>query len=128
MERETFERVWQRVQGNERPLERQLREEEESAAFYGWLRRRCPSCGHAAAAMERECRAALEKLRFEYFLVWGEVWVPPELPLPQGGILTNLRRQYEREQSRTQSAVGALRASRERRAAMLRNLLHRGLQ
>ena len=128
MERETFERVWQRVQGKEGPLERQLREEAESAVFYSWLRRSCPSCGRSAAALERECRAALEKLRFEYFLVWGEVWVQPELPEPRGGILTNLRRQYQREKERAQSAVGTLRASRERRAATLRLLLRRGVQ
>ena len=128
MERETFERVWQRVQGTERPLERQLREEAESAAFYAWLRRSCSSCAQAAAAMERECRAALEKLRFEYFLVWGEVWTAPELPEPQGGILSNLRRQYEREQSRAQSAVGTLRVSRQKRASTLRMLLYRGVR
>ncbi|MBE6970263.1 MAG: hypothetical protein E7442_09150 [Ruminococcaceae bacterium] len=128
MERESFERVWQRVQGAERPLERQLREEAESAAFYGWLRRSCPSCGGAAAAMERECRASLEKLRFEYFLVWGEAWVQPEIALPGGGVLTNLRRQYQREHSRAQSSVGELRRSREKRAATLRWLLQRGVQ
>ena len=128
MEREAFERVWQRVQGTERPLERQLREEAESAVFYGWLRRHCPSCGSTAAALERECRKALEKLRFEHFLVWGEAWTQPELPPPRGGVLTNLRRQYRREQERAQSSVGALRASRERRAATLRSLLQRGVQ
>ena len=125
MERETFDRVWQRVQGTERPLERQLREEAESAAFYAWLRRSCPSCTRAAAALERECRAALEKLRFEYFLVWGEPWAAPEWPEVRGGVLTNLRRQYRREQERTQSSVGALRASREKRAATLYSLLQR---
>ena len=128
MERESFERVWQRVQGAEAPLERQLREEAESAAFYSWLRRSCPSCRSAAAAMERECRASLEKLRFEYFLVWGEAWMQPELPPPGGGVLTNLRQQYERERSRAQGAVGALRASREKRAATLRNLLGRAIR
>ena len=128
MERETFERVWQRVQGKEGPLERQLREEAESAVFYSWLRRSCPSCGRSAAALERECRAALEKLRFEYFLVWGEVWAEPELPPPRGGVLTNLRRQYERERSRAQSSVGTLRVSREKRAATLRSLLHRAVR
>ena len=128
MERETFERVWQRVQGKEGALERQLREEAESAVFYSWLRRSCPSCAPAAAAMERECHAALEKLRFEYFLVWGEPWSAAELPAVRGGVLTNLRRQYRREQERAQSSVGALRASRERRAATLRSLLQRGIQ
>jgi len=128
VERETFERVWQRVQGTERPLERQLREEAESAVFYGWLRRSCPSCASSADAMERECRAALEKLRFEYFLIWGEAWVQPEVPPPRGGVLSNLRRQYEREQSRAQSSVGALRISREKRAAALRALLRRAMR
>ena len=128
MERDSFERVWQRVQGKENSLERQLREEAESAVFYGWLRSHCPSCGGTAAAMERECRSALEKLRFEYFLVWGEVWTAPVLPLPHGGVLMNLRQQYQREQSRTQSSVGTLRASRQRRTAALRVLLQRIMQ
>ena len=128
MERESFERVWQRVQGTERPLERQLREETESAAFYAWLRKSCSSCAVAAAAMERESRAALEKLRFEFFLVWGEAWEIPAVPPPRGGVLTNLRRQYERETQRAAASVGTLRASRERRAVTLRGLLSRAVR
>lgn len=128
MEREVFERVWQRVQGAGGTAERQLREEAESAAFYGWLRRRCPSCSREAAALEAECRGTLSRLRFEYYLEHGENWTAPTLPPPHGGVLTELRGQYQRELTRSKSCTGPLQHSREKRAAILRQLLRRAMQ
>lgn len=128
MERERFERVWQRVQGAGSAAERQLRGEAESVAFYGWLYERCPSCRREAAALQREARRSLQALRREYFLKHGENWEEPEPRLPEGSVLGALRRQYGRELEGAALAQGSLRMSRQRRAALLRTLLLRIIQ
>ncbi|MBQ2895442.1 MAG: hypothetical protein IJE26_01875 [Oscillospiraceae bacterium] len=125
MERETFERVWQRVQGRAGMLERQLAEEAESVAFYRWLMERCPSCRRETAALRREAEASLRALREEYFLRGGESWEPPLEQRRPPMVISALRQQYRQEQERAAGSTGALRVSREKRAAILRGLLLR---
>ena len=103
-----FDRIWQRVQGApSRPerddaavLRRFLDGTAEAAAFEERLARRTAGVARQLQQLHRETLRRLHMLQTAYFLLTGDTYAPAESCPVQGGILTDLRKDYLRAQER----------------------------
>lgn len=106
MTQASFDRLWARVQGAEAAassvperddaavLRRFLDETAEALAFETRLARRSGGARGSLAALCRETRGRLGRLRAAYFLLTGERVCPPEVCPVCGDWLGDLRRAY----------------------------------
>jgi len=127
MTQETFDRLWQRVQGAESAPPRQnpsdalrcfLDDTAQSLALERRLQSRCADF----APLCRETRSRLRRLLAAYYLQTGERYCPPETCPVRGGILPELRTDCLASRARAERYTAAAESAPDDLAALYETL------